>query len=73
MSGVPHAARKSQEKPLEEKEDEQKPMNEEEMQNQEEEDDADIKALKDKLKRLADQKPPENKDDLIEHLMERLQ
>ena len=43
------------------------------MKNQEEEDDQDLKQLKQKLQQLSEKKPPENKDELIEHLMDRLQ
>ena len=43
------------------------------MVKQEEEDDSDLKRLKDKLKYLADMKPPTDKDALIHHLMDRLQ
>ena len=43
------------------------------MVKQEVEDDADLKQLKDKLKYLADMKPPTDKDALIQHLMDRLQ
>ena len=64
MSGVPHAMRKSQEQNLEQAEN-QEQLNEEEMKNQELEDDEDIRELKEKLKRMSEQKPPENKDDLI--------
>lgn len=43
------------------------------MQKQEAEDDADLKALKEKLKKLKDTQPPsEKKDELIKHLMSRL-
>ena len=43
------------------------------MQKQEAEDDADLKALKEKLKKLKDTHPPsEKKDELIKHLMSRL-
>ena len=42
------------------------------MGKQEEEDDADLKQLKDKLKYLADMKPPTDKDALIQHLIDRL-
>ena len=43
------------------------------MQLQEKEDDADLKALKEKLKKLKDTQPPsEKKDELIKHLMTRL-
>lgn len=38
-----------------------------------EEEDADLKSLKAKLKQLQDKKPPENKDELISYLMERLE
>lgn len=42
------------------------------MAKQEEENDADLRALKDKLKRL-EKKQPTDKDELIKHLMERLE
>ncbi len=48
------------------------PLTEEQMKMQEEEDDADLKALKEKLKRL-EKKQPTDKDELIKHLMERLE
>lgn len=40
---------------------------------QEMEDDEDLKKLKEKIKYLKEQKPPEDKDELINHLSERLQ
>ena len=43
------------------------------MQQQEKEDDADLKALKERLKTLKDSQPPsDRKDELIKHLMTRL-
>ena len=43
------------------------------MTAQEKEDDADLKALKEKLKKLKDSQPPtDKKDELIKHLMSRL-
>ena len=45
------------------------------MSNQQNEgdEDQDLKALKARLKILNDEKPPEDKDALIQHLMERLE
>lgn len=42
------------------------------MKRQEQEDDADLRALKEKLHRL-EKKQPTDKDELIKHLMERLE
>lgn len=47
---------------------------EEAMHKQEQEDDADLRALKEKLKAMSTQAPPpEKKDEMIKHLMSRLQ
>ena len=44
------------------------------MTKQEKEDDADIKAIKEKMSKLKDQQPaPEKKDEMIKHLLARLQ
>lgn len=44
------------------------------MTKQEKEDDADIKAIKEKMNKLKDQQPaPEKKDEMIKHLLARLQ
>ena len=43
------------------------------MKAQEQEDDADLKALKDKLKKMSEKQPPEDKDGLIQHLTDRLE
>lgn len=49
------------------------PVNEEDMNRQAHEDDEDVRELKQRLKVLSDRKPPENKDELINHLMARLE
>jgi hypothetical protein len=43
------------------------------MNEQAKEDDEDIRVLKQRLKVLTEKKPPENKDELISHLMARLE
>jgi len=44
------------------------------MTKQEKEDDADIRAIKEKMNKLKDQQPaPEKKDEMIKHLLARLQ
>jgi hypothetical protein len=43
------------------------------MKKQEQEDDADLKRLKDKLRKLEEKQPPKDKDELINHLMERVE
>ncbi len=49
------------------------PQTEEEMKRQEAEDDRDLAVLKEKLKKLQERQPPGDKDELINHLMERLE
>ena len=49
------------------------PQTEEEMRQQEQEDDKDLHMLKEKLQKLQEKQPPKDKDELIHHLMERLE
>ena len=43
------------------------------MKRQEQEDDRDLQILKEKLQKLQEKQPPKDKDELIHHLMERLE